>query len=409
VRGKYPLTMSQISQDFYRPSAYFYRMNIGFEAKRAFANTTGLGHYSRTLISSLARYYPDNDYFLFTPKAGNLYDISGFDNLHTVTPQAFPGTLFRSLWRSKLVVKDLKALQVDLYHGLSHELPHGIHRTGIRSVVTMHDLISERYPEQFNPLDVQIYRRKYQYACRHADRIIAISRQTRQDLVDLYHISPKKVAVCYQSCDPAFSQEVPETALQQIKEQYRLPDHFFLYVGSIIERKNLLRICEAYTLLGERMLYPLVVIGQGGAYKKKVQQYIAAHGLANRIIFLNDQPYAQAAPGFHNSRDLPAIYRLALAMVYPSLFEGFGIPVLEALCSRLPVITSNTSCLPEAGGDAAYYVDPLSTTEIASALETVAGDALLRARMTRLGLEHAANFTPEKCAAAVMQVYQEVL
>ena len=209
-------------------------MNIGFDAKRAFHNGTGLGHYSRTLVRSLVEFYPGNQYYLFNPKHSSRFSIQG-ENIHEVVPKTFPSTMLRSLWRSSWVTKDLKKLGIHLYHGLSHEIPFGIPKTGVKSVVTIHDLIHERYPEQYNPLDLKIYNKKYRYACQYADKIIAISKQTRQDIIDFYGIAEKKIVVCYQSCNPAFAREVNNDEKQAIKKKYSLPDEYFLYVGSVIE------------------------------------------------------------------------------------------------------------------------------------------------------------------------------
>ena len=163
-------------------------MKIGFEAKRAFTNGTGLGHYSRTLISSLAKYFVEDDYYLFTPKQTNLFKIDSIENIKTIIPTHFPASIFRSAWRSSWVKKDLVKLGIDIYHGLSHEIPFGIQNTSVKSVVTMHDLIFERNPEQYNPIDVKIYRKKFKYACVNANHIIAISHQTKNDLIDFYNI-----------------------------------------------------------------------------------------------------------------------------------------------------------------------------------------------------------------------------
>jgi hypothetical protein len=136
-------------------------MNIGFDAKRNFHNTTGLGNYSRTLIKGLAEYYPEHQYYLFNPKPSDKFSKPRFDNVHEVLPQGFLAKKFSSAWRSKWVAKDLQKFGIQLYHGLSHEIPIGIELTSIPSVVTIHDLIFERYPEQFNKIDVQIYRKKF--------------------------------------------------------------------------------------------------------------------------------------------------------------------------------------------------------------------------------------------------------
>jgi glycosyltransferase involved in cell wall biosynthesis len=379
-------------------------MNIGFDAKRYFHNNTGLGNYSRTLVNGLANFYPEHQYFLFNPKASNKFSVPLQSNIHEILPQKFSNKIFSSFWRSRGVIKDLKQNNIDIYHGLSHEIPVGIGSSGIRSVVTIHDLIFERYPQQFNPIDVRIYRKKFKYASHNADAVIAISKQTRQDLINLYNVQEEKIYTCYQSCDPAFTKQVDTTEKENIRNRYKLPQTFFLYVGSVIERKNLLGICKAMVLMKSDI--PLVVIGDGGKYKKQVQQFINSAGLHKKVIFLSEQEDVKQDPNFQTPQTFAAIYQMAVALVYPSYYEGFGIPVLEALCSKLPVITSKTSCLPETGGDAAYYVNPENANEIAEAMEKLLSDENLRDRMKAEGLLHAQQFTLEKCTQSVMDVYK---
>ena len=381
-------------------------MKIGFEAKRAFLNTTGLGYYARILTSSLAKRFCENTYILFTPKQTDLFDTSLYPNMQVVKPQSFRGKLFPSYWRSYGVTKDIATMGIDLYHGLSHEIPHDIHKLRkVKSVVTMHDLITERYPEQYKPIDLKIYRSKYKYACTHADKILTVSKQTKQDLIDFLKTPEEKIEVCYPSSMEYFTQKKSDAEKQRIKALYNLPDQFFLSVGSIITRKNLLTVCKGFYELKNSINIPLVVIGEGHRYKQEVKRYIADKGLTDRIIFLNDTPQAKSSHNFANGEDFPAIYQQALCMIYPSTFEGFGLPILEALQSGLPVITSNVSCLPETGGNAAYYVDPLSTQEMASAIAAIATDEMLRNDMIKRGYEHAQFFAQEKCAERVMNVY----
>jgi glycosyltransferase involved in cell wall biosynthesis len=383
-------------------------MQIAFDAKRAFHNGTGLGHYSRTIIGSLSRYYPEHEYWLLNPKPSNQFSIEG-PSLHQVLPSRGLHTFFSSVWRSHWCKQWLAKNKIDLYHGLSHELPFGIDRTGIATVVTMHDLIPERYPAQYGLIDRKIYHQKFNYACKKADRIIAISEQTKADIIQFYKIEEKKIRVCYQSCDPRFYQVVSESEKERIRKKYKLPDQFFLSVGSIIERKNLLQVCKALSLLTGKLDIPLVVIGNGGGYKRKVKDYIERKGLTQQIFFLSDDPLAARDPDFMRAHDFPAIYQLSTALLYPSYFEGFGIPVLEGLCSKVPVITSNRSCLPEAGGPAAYYVNPDSADEIAAAMYSVATDTDKAAQQIKLGWQYAQQFTNEKTAANVMNVYKDLL
>ena len=384
-------------------------MNIGFDAKRAYQNTTGLGHYSRTLIHSLATFFPENEYYLFAPILSSLFDTAAFKNMHRVTPTSFPSSLLRAAWRSSWMKKDLQKNGITVYHGLSHEIPFGIRSAGIRSVVTIHDLIHERNPEQYNRFDVSIYQKKFRYACTHADTVIAISEQTKKDIIEFYKTPADKITVCYQSCNPSFRSVVTDEEKQRIRKLYGLPDRFFLYVGSIIERKNLLTICKALQQLENKIDIPLVVIGDGGKYKQIVKDFIQKKGISKRVIFLSEDPGIKLLPSYRSAKDFPAIYQLATCLIYPSLFEGFGIPVLEALCSGLPVITSNLSCLPETGGDAACYVDPFNAEQIAAAILQISHESILVEEMKKKGWLHAEKFLPRHCASSVMEVYTKLL
>jgi glycosyltransferase involved in cell wall biosynthesis len=380
-------------------------MNIGFEAKRAYTNNTGLGHYCRTLIRSLAEFHRENSYTVFSPKLTDRFDISAYRNINAVTPSHFPSSLFKGAWRSSWVKKDIKDMGIDIFHGLSHEIPIGMQKTGIRSAVTIHDLIFERYPEQFKAIDVKIYRYKFSYACRNADKVIAISKQTKEDIVNIYNIPEEKIVICYQSCNPAFAAIISEEERIRIKKLYQLPDQFLLYVGSIIERKNLLLICKALEQLTPKFNLPLVVIGDGTTYKKEVQHYIHENKLESQVRFLSDEPEISKLKSYQSATDFPAIYQQATCLIYPSIFEGFGIPILEALWSRVPVITSNVSCLPETGGDAAFYVNPYNVDEMVHAILQVSENEALRKSMVEKGWHHAQQFTPRKCAEEVMNVY----
>ena len=383
-------------------------MNIGFDAKRAYHNQTGLGHYSRTLIHSLAEYYPRHQYFLFNPRSSSLFQFEQ-GNVHEVLPTWFPATLFSSAWRSSWVKKELEKLNIDLYHGLSHEVPIGIQKTKVKSVVTIHDLIHERYPEQYAAIDVKIYRKKFQYACKNADKVITVSEQTKRDIIEFYSTPSEKIVVTYQSCNPAFAIELTEAQKTIVQSKYGLPPKYFLYVGSIIERKNLMSICKAVFILRNEIQIPLVVIGDGGKYKQQVMDFIKQNDLEKKIIFLSEHKVARSSKSFQNAEDFPAIYQSATAMIYPSFFEGFGIPILEALWSRLPVITSAISSLPEVGGDAAYYVDPQRAEEIAGGMRKICGDQAMANDLKERGFQQAQKFTGELCAGRVMNVYNALM
>lgn len=372
-------------------------LRIGYDAKRLFNNFTGLGNYSRTLLKNLATYYPENAYFLYSPKVKKNEETHFFLNSALYNVQV-PESGMPAYWRTWGVKSSLKKHKIQLYHGLSHEIPRKITKSEIKSVVTIHDLIFKRYPEQYKWVDRQIYDSKFRYACRNANKVVAISESTKKDIIDFYQISSEKIKVIYQSCHERFMQEKGPKVLQSVIEKYALPSTFLLYVGSIIERKNLLGIAKAMAQLPKDILLPLVVVGKGGPYQKKVMDYIQNQDLQTYFFFIQ--------PEFE---DLPALYQKANIFLYPSFNEGFGIPILEALFSRTPVITSNISSLPEAAGPDSYLIDPSQPEEIAEAIESILSDTAKRESMTQKGYEYAQKFKGEALTKQMMDLYMGIL
>ncbi len=373
-------------------------MKIGFDAKRAFFNHRGLGNYSRTLIRSLQALMPEHAYHLYSPKSPSKSDLFSTD-LPTTYPTQWPWTKLHSYWRSYRIHKQFEADGIDLYHGLSHELPAHIHQAGVKSVVTMHDLIFKRYPHLYQPLDRVIYARKVAHACRRADQIVAISEQTKQDLMEFMGVPAERISVIYQSCDPIFYDKKSPQTLHAVQQQYHLPTDYLLYVGAITPRKNLLTLLQALHQLSPTLQPPLVVVGQGKDYLAQAKTFIQTHHLEKQVHFIS----------LISSADLPAIYQQAAALVYPSHFEGFGIPILEALHSGTSVITSRGSCFAEVGGDAAQYVDPNAPAKLAAVIQRVLEDSDLRAAMTQQGLLQAEQFKPEAIVGQWKELYEGIM
>ncbi len=383
-------------------------MNIGYDGKRAFQNKTGLGNYSRSLITILATYYPQHQFSLFAPKTTSLFRIDSLKNVHAITPKTFLGKTFKGWWRRRAMVKQLAFSDIAIYHGISNELPWRIKNLKIKTIVTIHDIIFERYPETYNFDERYVHRWKVKQACRTADAIIAISEQTKSDLINYYKISPNKISVSYQSCNPIFQQKVSAADKAIIKKRYQLPDKYFLFVSSITARKNLITICKALFLLKDILTIPLVIIGNGKNEKEDALKFLQGYGMGEYIIFLNELPEANEG-AFTSATDFPAIYQQALALVYPSIFEGFGLPLLEALWSELPVICSNTSSMPEVAGNAALYFSPLDEQALAAHLLNIAQNPEVSINLKEKGLIQAQNFTPEKYAQNTMTIYQQIL
>ncbi len=373
---------------------------IGYDAKRAFFNQTGLGHYSRNLLQALAQYYPDNHYHLYSPKAPNNNTPQYLTQPPFVAhyPTGWIDKMFPSLWRSVMLGSQLAMDGIQLFHGMSGELPFDILESKVRSVVTIHDLIFLDHPELYPAFDRKIYRTKSSMACERADRIIAISEQTKQAIIKHFGTRESKIDVVYQSCNPIYLQ--PSTQAQQatIKNKYQLPQQYLLYVGSIAERKQTLQLVEAFKLLNNPGI-KLVLVGNGGEYLNKVQQYVKANQLTDRVLFLNSIP----------TEDLPSIYSQALAFVYPSLMEGFGIPIIEALHSGTPVVTISGGCLQEAAGPGAVYTPDSKPENLAEAIGKLLSSTELRQELIAAGRTHVQQFTPKTFADGVMEVYRKVL
>jgi len=368
-------------------------MKIGYDGKRAANNLTGLGNYSRSLIAHLASQFPAHQYFIYTPKVKE--KILGFPlfskkNIKIVLPIKGNNKI---LWRSFGIKNQLLNDKIDIFHGLSHEIPFGIQHTKIKSIVTMHDLIFLRRPQYYQFIDRTIYRLKSEYACKHADRIIAISEQTKKDIIELYHTNPEKIEVIYQSCDDSFKTLLPHEVKEKVRYKYQLPTKYLLYVGTIEARKNLLVLIKALPKIGNDV--KLVVVGKETGYTKLVKREIEKLNLQNRVICLTGLPFT----------DLPSIYQMASIFILPSYYEGFGIPIIEALYGNVPVIAAKGSCLEEAGGPDSLYFSPDDHHELANKINTVLTDEQLQETMKRKGLIYVQRFNSEIVNQQLMDCY----
>lgn len=361
-------------------------MRIAFDAKRAYHNSRGLGNYSRDTIRLLTHYAPENEYFYF----GQPTDLFRPDCGTVVAPQGLWNAL-PALWRSWGCLNDLTKQKIDIYHGLSGELPFGIHYTGTKTLVTMHDTIFVRYPELYSPTYRRLFSRKVQYACDHATRIIAISEQTKQDLIQFFHADEAKISVVYQGCNNRFRMPVSEEEMKAAKTKYGLPERYIIDVGAIEPRKNMQRLL--YAMAEAHIDLPFVAVGGKSKYAEQMRALATRLGV--RLIMLHGVNFA----------DFPALYKGAECLVYPSLYEGFGIPILEAMCVGTPVLTSTGSCFEETGGEAALYADPNDPIAIGLQLQRLLTDEALRADLAERGKQQAEKFSDEAVAHNLLEVY----
>lgn len=373
-------------------------MVIGYDAKRAFQNNTGLGNYSRMVVCGMASHYRDFHAFLYAPKLSGYYQsyFSGYANISTHQAHGFDRHLPR-LWRAFGISIHVKNDNIQLFHGLSHELPHGIPNS-IKKVVTMHDLIAWRHPEYFTKLDAIIHQKKQLHSCRIADMVVAISEQTKRDLIEIMHVPEEKIRVIYQSCDAQFWQSIEKDDLEYVRETYRLPNRYIIAVGTIEERKNQLALIQALKQLPSDV--QLVLVGHGhGGYLEKVRAMLRDEEMVHRVMILDHA----------NFEDFPALYANAICSAYISRIEGFGIPVLESMCCDTPVLTSNRSSMPEVGGDAVLYADPNNIDEIVAQLKRLIEDKDLHQQLVEKGRIQREKFTQAKSSADFYKLYCELL
>ncbi len=368
-------------------------MHIGFDGRKAVQSFTGPGNYSRFILNLLTHHHPHHQYFLYSPKLPKA-NIGIPEKIHYRHP---PRLASPTLWRSSGIIRDLKKDKVDLFHGLSNELPLGIAKSKIPSIVTIHDLIFLRFPEFYHYIERTLYRYKYLHACKNASRIIAVSEQTKSDLISLFKIPEHKIDVVYQGCNSAFQLKSNEEEINLIRQEYNLPPKYILQVGLIEERKNLLLTVKALKSVTEDV--KLVVIGQETDYLSEVKQYIETNNLHHRVRFLKNIPL----------KDMPPIYQAAELFVYPSEFEGFGIPIIEALYSGLPVVAATGSCLQEAGGKGSCYVHPKDEVQLAWTINQILSCPEKRNAMIQAGYKHVENFAEEQLAINLMNTYKKAI
>ena len=324
-------------------------MRIVFDAKRAFVNETGLGNYSRILLNAFMRDFPENEYLLFTPKVKEKLQQELQGNYQLKLPKTAIAKAFHPYWRSFGIVKDLQNTRPEIFHGLSNELPffHPISfASKIKKIVTIHDLIFLKHQAQYPFLDRKIYEYKTKYAAQNADHIIVPSIETKNDLMQFYKTEEQKILVVYQSCAPIFYETKTEIEKQKVSIKYDLPKKFILNVSSFHPRKNQLQLIKAFEKIKDKVEEKVVLVGNSGKMFSTLQNFIAEKNLQNDVLLLTTVTH----------EDLPALYQLSSVFVYPSILEGFGIPILEALFSKTPVITSLGGCMEEAGGKNSLYI-----------------------------------------------------
>jgi len=377
-------------------------MIVAMDVNFCRAQRAGIGSYAINLLRSLEKADANNRYLLYTffsKKRGFEIDKSGLPvqaNFHLKTVP-LPFRLARFLLRTWSVPIECMIGSCDVLHGLAFSAPK---TKRAKLVITVHDLAFLLFSEQgFSNPQFMKYEAPYFADCaRRADRIIAVSENTKKDIVRLLSIREDKVTVVYEAADPIFKPIDNREILEHVQFKYKLPLNFILHVGTIEPRKNIVSLLNAYKLFKTQKKgdHKLVLVGKDGWSYETVYSTITGLHLEDDVMSL----------GYLPEDDLPALYNLADVLVYPSKYEGFGLPALEALACGTPVIASNKSCFPEILGDAAVLVDSDDCNDLAECMHSVISGASSRVVMRQRGFERAKLFSWERAAKETLEIYE---
>ena len=368
-------------------------MRIAIDARKL--HDFGIGTYIRNVLRGLARLDRQNEYVVLCRNrdAGGVNDLGA--NFRAVIESARPYSFGEQIWIPLSLVRE----RVHLLHEPHYVLPPAIR---CRSVVTIHDCIHLMFPQYLPGKLAHAYARTSMWsAVRKSDRILTVSEASKRDILRFFDIRADKVVVIYNAIDERFLAPADEERMDLIRQRYQLDHPFLLYVGNIKPHKNLERLIDAFgrARAGGLSDLRLVIIGDEISKYPALRQAVHRHRLDKYVRFLGFQPYDTLA----------AFYRLARAFVFPSLYEGFGLPPLEAMACGTPVVTSNVSSLPEIAGTAALLVDPYEPASIAEGITRAVSDERVRADLIARGLARARDFSWAQSVAAIHGIYMDVL
>jgi len=372
---------------------------IGIDYTAAYEQGAGIGRYVRELIRALAAVDTQTPYRLFVAGAGKLPSIPGPN--FSWRPTRVTPLWFARLWhRLQLPLPvELFTGRIDLFHATDFTLPPTL--PGVRTLLTVHDLSFVRAPEATTPVLKAYLDHVVPRSVRRADHVLADSQATKDDLVEFYGTPAEKITVLLSGVNPGFGPVQSEEVRKMVRQRYHLPENPYVFsVGTVQPRKNYARLILALAALGpEFENFHLVIAGGRGWLETPIFRAVEDNSLTERVHFI----------GFAQDQDLPALYAEAACLAYPSLYEGFGFPVLEAMACGTPVITSNISSMPEVAGDAALLVDPYDVEALTDALRRVLTDETLRADLISRGFRQVTDFTWERAARQLKDVYQQML
>lgn len=373
------------------------KSRIYIDVSAAVHAKAGIGRYAASLARALIQLQPDR-FALFYNRGSDTAPPAGLEAVPVRTVRAGYKPWRMAVWLGQLAHVGFDRLMpgAALFHATEHLLP-PFH--GVPAVLTVHDMIFKLFPQTQKRLNFWYLNATMPLYCRRADAVITVSECSKRDIVTHYGLDPAKVTVIYEAAGPEFKPASPAEQ-EQVRQRYGLPEQFLIHVGVIEPRKNLTRLIEALQgLRDEGLTVPLVVVGPKGWLYDDFFRRLEQLQVRDAVCF----------PGYLPLADLAAVYSAARMAVMPSVYEGFGLPVLEAMACGTPVVCSRRSSLPEIGGEAAGYFDPLSVEEMAAAIRTVWTDPDLQLAMRRQGLVQASRFSWERAAQETLAVYERIL
>ncbi|MGC9336018.1 MAG: glycosyltransferase family 4 protein [Anaerolineae bacterium] len=372
-------------------------MRIYIDVSAAVHAKAGIGRYAESLARALIARDPER-FALFYNRIQGTQPPEGLEGVPARTVRAGYKPWRMAVWLGHAIGMGFNRLVPDaaLFHATEHLLPP---LRGVPTVLTVHDMIFRLFPEHQKPLNYWYLNRAMPVYCRRAGAIITVSEASKRDIVAEYGLDPERVKVIYEAASPEFRPALAE-AVEDARRHYGLPERYLLHVGTIEPRKNLTRLVEALERLhDEGLQIPLVVLSAKGWLYDDFFSRLETLRVRDAVHFT----------GYIPGADLPLLYNGSTALVMPSVYEGFGLPVLEAMACGTPVVSSNTSSLPEIGGQAALYFDPYDVEAIAAAIRAAWTDQDLRASLREEGLVQAGRFSWERAARETQAVYEEVL
>lgn len=373
-------------------------MKIGIDIRylSIFTNKAGIYQYVYNLVSNLPLVDSHNEYTLLSTLRG----FRGDRKIASQFLRRFPGRVSDLLLERLSIPIEFFMGMMDVFHGPCYFIPRCLR---CKSIVTIHDIMTLRSPEFLKPETVNYYNKKIQASARRADAIIAVSNFTKEEIVDVLNIPDERVRVIYNGVSPVFHPVKERIKIEDVKAKYGIKGNYLLFVGNIEPKKNIVTLIHACIALWNSTIYkyPLLIVGSKTCHLwhfeavwKVVQQFHAEKDIIFADVVTNE--------------DLPLLYSGAELFIFPSLFEGFGIPVIEAMACGTPVVASNRTSIPEIAGGAALLVDPLNVNEITEAMHRVLSNSQLREHLVEKGLEWVKNFSWEQTARETLKLYQEV-